>query len=353
MAYFSPDQFGLGYFGCGPGCACKSCQRSASQLAETYVEEEEEEPPGPETSLPAPLERRVRRRRLLRPNKARAPMTMGSYFGEPPAADRRSSLLPGLRLRLPPFEVLTGFAPGRWRLDQAHLAQIQRLAEHVVRTWTTTSPVTGIRLVGYADPGEPETALHRAGAARAALIGAISRTNPGVLRGIELSSEDGGSLPGQNGIVRRVEILLWVGLGVPFTPPPSRPSAWALPRISVSPQVRIPTPAEAARMVRPIRPETPDERIRRILTTLPPSPRPRRSFNQMFWATVDRTLDSAMSRVGVPQSLRSPLRDGAHAAISRGAEEILNRVLDASGLGPDAREAIRSTVRAAIETSPD
>jgi hypothetical protein len=349
MAYFSPDQLDLGYFACGSGCRCKSCRSNASQLAETYIEEEEDERPGPQTQPPAPPRLQRRRRVLRRPNTVRAPTIIGSHLGESLPAERRISSI--RNLRLPPFEVLRGFGPGRWRLDQTHLAQIQRLAEHIVRTWTTTSPVTGIKFVGYADPVERQTAVQRVGAARAALVDAISRLNAAVLPGIELSSEDGGSSPAQDGVVRRVEILLWVGFGIPFAPPAQRPSVWALPQIRVSPPVRIPTPAEVARKVYSMQPETPEERIRRILTTLPPSSRPPRSFSQMFWATVDQSLDSAMSRIGVPQSLRGLLRDGAHAAISRGAEETLNRVLDASGLSSNAREAIRSTVRAAIETS--
>jgi hypothetical protein len=39
-----------------------------------------------------------------------------------------------------------------------------------------------------------------------------------------------------------------------------------------------------------------------------------------------------------------------HAAVERGAEEILNRVLAASGLGGETQDAIRATVRAALRT---
>ncbi|HYT54606.1 MAG TPA: hypothetical protein VEQ38_07835 [Verrucomicrobiae bacterium] len=323
MAYFSSNSSELSGFGCGPGCACKSC---ASNLAEVY----EEEKPAP----PAP------------PPKARpASPKIGAWFGEPPLLQPHASLMPG-QLRMPAFETLTGYAPGGWRLNQAQLAQIQRLAAHVIRTWTTTTPVTGIRLIGFAEAGEPQAALQRTDAARAAINAAVSQLNPRILRGIQFSSEDGGSAPGAGGIVRRVEILLWVGLGVPFTPP-VQPTPWRVPRIPVGPPVQIPTPAEAARRV--FRPETPEERLNRMLRTLPPAPPPRRSLDQRFWRTVDERLNSAMNRAGVPQRLRGPLRDAARAAISRGAEAIFDQALDAIELRGEPREAVKSVVRAAIQ----
>jgi hypothetical protein len=70
----------------------------------------------------------------------------------------------------------------------------------------------------------------------------------------------------------------------------------------------------------------------------------------MFWNKVDDNLNSTMSRLGVPQSLRGPLRDAAHAAIERGAESLLNKALDQTGLGNEAKEAIRASVRAAART---
>ena len=70
----------------------------------------------------------------------------------------------------------------------------------------------------------------------------------------------------------------------------------------------------------------------------------------MFWQRVDENLDSVMNRVSVPQSLRGPLRDGAHAAITRGAGAVFDQVLDAAGLTGATRDAVSATVRAAMET---
>lgn len=316
MSYLSSEPNELGYFGCGGDCSCKSCRTAAPNFSEVYEEEEPEAPP------PA--------------------AKLSGWYGEPPPL-----LRPGPQLRLPPFEVLTGYGAGQWRLSPAQLAQVQRLAEHIVRTWTTGSPVTGVRLIGFAESAEAPAALQRAVAARAALNDAISRLNPGVLRGIQFNAEEGDLQANPGTDARRVDILLWIGLGAPFTPPPP-PSTWGVPRTMTDRPVRLPTPEEAARRV--FRPETPEDRINRILRTLPPAPPPRRSFNQMFWRQVDERLDSVMSRAGVPQSLRGHIRSGAHAAITHGAEAIFDQVLDAAGMTGAPREAVKASVRAAMET---
>jgi hypothetical protein len=96
-------------------------------------------------------------------------------------------------------------------------------------------------------------------------------------------------------------------------------------------------------------PETAEERIQRILRTLPPAPPPRRSFTQMFWQRADEQLDAVMSRLNVPRSLRGPIRDGAHAAITRGSEALWNQIIDATGLPSGAQDAIRSSGRALLD----
>ena len=110
------------------------------------------------------------------------------------------------------------------------------------------------------------------------------------------------------------------------------------------------SPAEAARRSTPIRTETPEERIQRALNTPPPTPHPRRSFSQMFWNKLDDNLNSIMNRLRVPQSLHGRIRDAAHAALERGTESLLNKALDQTGLGTEAKEAIRASVRAATKT---
>jgi len=70
----------------------------------------------------------------------------------------------------------------------------------------------------------------------------------------------------------------------------------------------------------------------------------------MFWNKVDDNRISTMNRLEVPQSLRVPMRDAAHAALERGTETLLNKALDQTGLGNEAKEAIRASIRAAAKT---
>lgn len=70
----------------------------------------------------------------------------------------------------------------------------------------------------------------------------------------------------------------------------------------------------------------------------------------MFWQMFDNQLDSVMNNLRVPQTWKGRIRDAAHAAVDKGAEEILNRTMVAAGLRAEAQEAIRASVRAALQT---
>ena len=106
----------------------------------------------------------------------------------------------------------------------------------------------------------------------------------------------------------------------------------------------------------PSQPETPEEEANRRLKEmlklppeLPPG-RPKRSFSQQFWAVVDDKLDSVMSKVGVPSQYRGLIKDGAHAAIEKGADAALNSVLDAANLSSQQKNAIKAAVGASAQT---
>jgi hypothetical protein len=94
MAYIriGEDESTFGSFGCGPGCGCAGCQRTAGSLpglGERYVPEEEEDAPPPRTP-PQP--------EALPP----AHLTGWGRFGEPPLR-RRPLPTNGVRLRMPAF----------------------------------------------------------------------------------------------------------------------------------------------------------------------------------------------------------------------------------------------------------
>ena len=114
MAYYSTDPNELSEFGCGADCSCKACRSSSvSNFGEVY--EREEMPPPAATKPPVPK--------------------IGGWFAEAPVPRTPTPVMPG-HLRRRPFELLTGYAPGQWRLNAAQLGRIQRLAERIVHTWT-------------------------------------------------------------------------------------------------------------------------------------------------------------------------------------------------------------------------
>ena len=269
----------------------------------------------------------------------------GSRLGDPPSdfrlrppelsrpTRRGPSLAPDTALRFPPFETIYGFPRHGATVGPAGLATVSRVAEHIFRGGRTMTPFTSARFVGYiaGDEWDSRLGLQRAQEVQGALLSALRRLDPTAAARLRLLVDD----CGLSATAPKVEIYLWVGPGGPAPVPCA---------------ARLPSPAEAARSVVPLGPETPEDRIRRILRELPPAPPPRRSFDEMFWRWFDDNLESTMSRAGVPRSLRGPIRDGAHAAVSRGAEAILDNVLSASGLPGPAREAIRAAVRAAMKT---
>ena len=254
----------------------------------------------------------------------------GYGLGQLPARRRPTLLSPDMQLRMPPYETIEGFARDAASLNSAQVDRVNRVADFIARSWTGTSPITSVRVTGYINGDEWQSDLggRRATAVRDALFTAINRIDPGLVTRINWTTEDRGF-----STTSKVEIYLWMG---PSAPP-------------VPPLVRVPSPAEAARAVVPLGPETAEQRIQRILRELPPAPPPRRSFNQMFWQKVDERLNATMSRLNVPRSLRPYIRDGVHAAIRRGSEALLNEIVGTTRLPSEVQEAIRTTGRALLD----
>jgi hypothetical protein len=307
----------LGSFGCGSGCGCRGCRKTArnntSGLRERYEREEGEAPATP----------------LVRVRPLPPSVSGWGRFGEV-LPRPRGRLTDGLQLRMPAFATITGFAAGGASLRAFQLESIRRAAEFIAHSWMGGAPVSSVRITGYiaARESHPDLGRRRAIAVRDALLDALGAARSGLAPRLRWIIEDRGFAD-----VSKVEIYLWVG---PTT-------------MTVPPLVRVPSPAEAARRITPTEPETAAQRIERILKTLPPSPQ-HRSFSEMFWKKIDENLNSTMSRIGVPPSLRGPIRNAAHAALERGAESVLTRALDETDLGSEAKDAIRASVRAAAKT---
>lgn len=265
----------------------------------------------------------------LRPSPGSARLS-GYGLGQLPSRRGPTLLPPNMQLRMPPHETIEGFARDAASLSSSQIDRVNRVADFIARSWTTASPITSVRLTGYINRDEWQSGLgaRRATAVRDALISALNRLRPGLVTRINWTTEDRGF-----SMTSKVEIYLWAG---PTAPP-------------VPPLVRLPSPAEAARTIVPLGPETAEQRIQRILRELPPAPPPRRSFNQMFWQRVDEQLNATMSRLNIPRSLRPHIRDGVHAAIRRGSEALLNEIVGTTRLPSEVQEAIRTTARALLD----
>jgi len=246
----------------------------------------------------------------------------------PPPRPRPSLLQPGPQLRMPPHETITGFARDASTLTGAQLERVNRVAGFIASTWPGNAAITSVRVTGYinVDEWQPGLGARRANAVRDALLSALNRLRPGLATRLRWVVEDRGA-----STMAKVEIYLWAG---PTQPP-------------VPPLIRVPSPAEAARTIVPMGPETPEERMRRILRAVPPVQR--RSFSQMFWQRVDEQLNSTMSRLSVPHSLRDLIREGAHKAISSSSGALLDQVVGATGLPSAAQDAIKSSISALLE----
>ena len=332
--------------GCGGDCRCRACRTagspvgcqchgSVSGLGERYIEDDDDDEPGPPRQPPGPGRMRT------------GVAGFGCYggFAQTPVQLPRPSLLqprqPGFRpsarlmpgtLQMPPYATIDGFGPNRWQLTAHQVQAVQGVARLIAASWRTMSPVTSLRVSAFMANTEttPQLDSLRARAVRDALVVALMAQAPNLPQRIRWEPDE----PRGVSAMPRVDIFARMGV----TPPPAH-----------TPAIRIPPPSEvAARMVQP---ETPEQRINRLLRSLPPAPPRRgRSVSQWFWNEVDTRLNAAMRRMNIPESLQPHIRAGAHAAIERGAEAIFNQVLDAGQITGEPREALSATVRALLQT---
>lgn len=239
-------------------------------------------------------------------------------------------------------ERLSHFSINSPALTGTHHDQVTELAATILNL-LEQYPGGIVSIVGHTDATGSEAHNMRLGQERAESVRDALVTAGVPADVITTDSAGEGSLfvPTQRaeGLNRRVEIS--------FRPEPS--FRIHMPPLSLqSPAAPEPggTQPDLQMRLPPLRPETPEERIERIIRTPPPAPPQRRSFNDLFWRRVDDGLDSVMDRFNVPDDLRDLIRRGAHAAIEKGAQAILDQALDSAGIQGEAREAIRQTVRA-------
>jgi outer membrane protein OmpA-like peptidoglycan-associated protein len=253
--------------------------------------------------------------------------------------------------------VLDGFATGSARLTGTHRTRLAALAR-TLRDLIRQYPHAVVTVTGHADSvgeDDPNQVLggERAEAVRTALVEA------GVPAANLVTESEGESNPrvpdaGAERRNRRVEIDFRPESGVRLAPELEMPSG------APSPEEGAPAPPQAGlpdlfpRLPLPVpEPETPEERLNRMLRTPIPEPPRRPTLNDMVWGPIDRAMDRVdralapvLSRI--PEAIRPSMRDAARALAERGETMALEAALDAAGIRGEERDAIMAAVRAAV-----
>jgi outer membrane protein OmpA-like peptidoglycan-associated protein len=234
------------------------------------------------------------------------------------------------------------FAHDIWLMEPDGLAAVQKLAEQLSYLAKPFVSVDGHASGEGARKHNEDLARLR----REAVIAALSSRAPGATfagsghgasePAVPETATDPGEIEAERARNRRVTIVI-----TDMTPATSPPAPKAGPDV-----LKLP----------PIRPESPEEEANRRLkemlklpAELPGGPG-KKSFSGQFWKAVDDKLDSAMSKLGVPKQYRGLIKDGAHAAIEKGAESALDQALDATNLSSQQKNAIKATLSAAAQT---
>ena len=129
---------------------------------------------------------------------------------------------------------------------------------------------------------------------------------------------------------RRAEIIIFPEIGRETASAPKKPEKEAAP-----PVLKLPES---------IRPETPEERLNRILKEKPPEPIKRRSLEEVLREKLDETLDDGLSKIGVPKEYRGYIKDAARSAVEKGVWEVLDRALDGAGVKGKDKDMIKKII---------
>jgi outer membrane protein OmpA-like peptidoglycan-associated protein len=92
--------------------------------------------------------------------------------------------------------------------------------------------------------------------------------------------------------------------------------------------------------------ETPEEAGKRIFAPIPPDPRKPRP--PLFGPLIDK-VDSTLKGMGLPDWARDLVKEGAKAAIVKGATAPADAAMDQANMSPDQKRAIHSLIEATIK----
>jgi outer membrane protein OmpA-like peptidoglycan-associated protein len=271
--------------------------------------------------------------------------------GAPPALQRQA--LPSLK---PPTLLahamgsgtIDSFVTGSSTLDAAQKARIASVAASIL-SLRESYPGCSVSVTGHTDAIGAETNNIVLGQARADAVRDELAAN-GVPPEIVITDSAGEAqlkVPTQAAEARnrRVEIQFEPESRFHVVPeltlPPLEPpgSAPAVPAVPVFPPALPPSYAEPKE-------ETPAETAKRILAPIPPDPRQPRA--PLFGPLIDK-IDSALKGMGLPDWARDIVKDGAKAAVVKGATATADAAMDQTSMSPEQKQAIHSLIEAAIK----
>ncbi len=271
--------------------------------------------------------------------------------GAPPALQRQA--LPSLK---PPTQLahamgsgtIDSFTTGSATLDAAQKARIASIAASIL-SLRKSHPGCSVLVTGHTDAIGAETNNVVLGQARADAVRdelAANGVPPEIVR-TDSAGEAQLKVPTQAAEARNRGVEIQFEPESRFhvvpelaLPPLQSPGlAPAVPVVPVFPPVLPPSHAEPKE-------ETPAETAKRILAPIPPDPRKPRA--PLLGPLIDR-IDSMLKGMGLPDWARDIVKDGAKAAVVKGATATADAAMDRTSMSPEQKKAIDSLIEAAIK----
>jgi outer membrane protein OmpA-like peptidoglycan-associated protein len=234
---------------------------------------------------------------------------------------------------------LEGFATDSAALTGEHHAALTALAA-ALRSLLRSYPTGALSVTGHTDATGSEAHNATLGERRALAVTAVLVAEGISSDVISTSSAGEGELreptPHASPRNRRVEIRFEPGqrgrLVEPLQMPEDKPST----PVNLFPPSALP-------------PETPTEKMKRILQPIPEAPAGP-TISQAVLEQLDRRLNKAMEKLGVPDKYRPYVRDAAHSALAAGVGKLRDMALDQLPMGEQEKEALRKAAEAAVQT---
>jgi hypothetical protein len=98
------------------------------------------------------------------------------------------------------------------------------------------------------------------------------------------------------------------------------------------------------------KPETPEERLNRIIMEKAPEPPKKKTVAEMSKKFVSEKVGNLLGKLGVPHKWHDTIKDAAYDAVVKGATSLLDKTLDAAGLDEKGKTAIKKALEAGAKT---